>query len=273
MSAIKTATMDSMTIVVVPLPRSKCAASLSNSRPASPASSSPATAPAPAKPSCGTFSARDSGRAYFQDHDLRSAAGRAPLDAESADAVRAYTAKKRADADQLVGALEHIAAHGLPPRHGFVGRPTGGQARRAGRPAQHRRLNGLGPGPATPNRHTATTSGQGGVLLRTAQPELLQLLDTLRYQSGPVPWSTLEDQIPSRTPALPWSPGRPQARTRSWTPGAARTDAAFVRRRGCFSGSGAGLKELKGSDSGGCGRDSRLERLQPSDEQFRSGCG
>nr|WP_225796724.1 hypothetical protein [Streptomyces aculeolatus] len=36
------------------------------------------------------------------------------MDAESADAVRAYTAKKRADADQLVGALEHIAAHGLP---------------------------------------------------------------------------------------------------------------------------------------------------------------
>jgi len=51
----------------------------------------------------------------MSEHDPQPTAGREPLDAEAAEAVRAYAAKKRADADQLVGVLEDIAAHGLPP--------------------------------------------------------------------------------------------------------------------------------------------------------------
>ncbi|MHA4820147.1 hypothetical protein ACXZ65_38015 [Streptomyces aculeolatus] len=50
----------------------------------------------------------------MSDHDTPPA-GREPLDSAAADAVRAYAAKKRADADQLASILEDIAAHGLPP--------------------------------------------------------------------------------------------------------------------------------------------------------------
>lgn len=51
----------------------------------------------------------------MNEHTTPPAAGRERLDAAAADAVRAYAAKKRADADQLAGVLEDIAAHGLPP--------------------------------------------------------------------------------------------------------------------------------------------------------------
>ncbi|MER7982652.1 hypothetical protein [Streptomyces sp. NPDC095817] len=41
-------------------------------------------------------------------------AERQPLEPAAADAVRAYAARTRADADQLAGVLEDIAANGLP---------------------------------------------------------------------------------------------------------------------------------------------------------------
>ncbi|MFD9398207.1 hypothetical protein ACFWA4_05230 [Streptomyces sp. NPDC060011] len=41
-------------------------------------------------------------------------ARRQPLEPASAEAVRAFAARTRADADQLAGALEDIAANGLP---------------------------------------------------------------------------------------------------------------------------------------------------------------
>nr|WSX48096.1 hypothetical protein OG409_03505 [Streptomyces sp. NBC_00974] len=42
------------------------------------------------------------------------AAGRRPLDATAADAVRAYAANERAKTDLLASVLEDIAAHGYP---------------------------------------------------------------------------------------------------------------------------------------------------------------
>ncbi|MEV6533643.1 hypothetical protein AB0M86_29295 [Streptomyces sp. NPDC051639] len=39
---------------------------------------------------------------------------RQPLEPAAADAVRAYAARTRADADQLASVLEDIAANGLP---------------------------------------------------------------------------------------------------------------------------------------------------------------
>ncbi|MGW0790436.1 hypothetical protein ACWD04_19835 [Streptomyces sp. NPDC002911] len=42
------------------------------------------------------------------------AADRMPLEPAVADAVRAYAAKTRADADRLAGVLEDIAANGMP---------------------------------------------------------------------------------------------------------------------------------------------------------------
>ncbi|MFJ8692111.1 hypothetical protein [Streptomyces roseolilacinus] len=39
---------------------------------------------------------------------------RQPLDPAAADAVRAYAARTRANADRLAGVLEDIATHGLP---------------------------------------------------------------------------------------------------------------------------------------------------------------
>jgi hypothetical protein len=39
---------------------------------------------------------------------------RTPLDPEAADAVRAFAAKTRADADKLAAVLEDIATNGLP---------------------------------------------------------------------------------------------------------------------------------------------------------------
>ncbi|MFF2101738.1 hypothetical protein [Streptomyces sp. NPDC058202] len=44
----------------------------------------------------------------------QESARRQPLEPASAEAVRAYAARTRADADQLAGALEDIAANGLP---------------------------------------------------------------------------------------------------------------------------------------------------------------
>ncbi|MFE9728636.1 hypothetical protein ACFYQ5_34960 [Streptomyces sp. NPDC005794] len=41
-------------------------------------------------------------------------ADRKPLEPAAADAVRAYAAKTRADADRLAAVLEDIAANGLP---------------------------------------------------------------------------------------------------------------------------------------------------------------
>ncbi|WP_326844490.1 hypothetical protein OHB33_40755 (plasmid) [Streptomyces sp. NBC_01558] len=41
-------------------------------------------------------------------------ARRQPLEPSAAEAVRAFAARTRADADQLAGALEDIAANGLP---------------------------------------------------------------------------------------------------------------------------------------------------------------
>ncbi|WP_331751391.1 hypothetical protein OID55_41825 (plasmid) [Streptomyces sp. NBC_00715] len=41
-------------------------------------------------------------------------ARRQPLEPAAAEAVRAFAARTRADADQLAGALEDIAANGLP---------------------------------------------------------------------------------------------------------------------------------------------------------------
>ncbi|MFF1744076.1 hypothetical protein [Streptomyces mirabilis] len=39
---------------------------------------------------------------------------RQPLEPAAADAVRAYAARTQADADRFAGALEDIAANGLP---------------------------------------------------------------------------------------------------------------------------------------------------------------
>ncbi|MER6692098.1 hypothetical protein [Streptomyces minutiscleroticus] len=43
-----------------------------------------------------------------------SSTPRQQLDAAAADAVRAYAARTRANADRLAGVLEDIAANGLP---------------------------------------------------------------------------------------------------------------------------------------------------------------
>ncbi|MER6320076.1 hypothetical protein ABT237_40980 [Streptomyces sp. NPDC001581] len=40
---------------------------------------------------------------------------RQPLEPAAADAVRAYAARTRENADRLAGVLEDIAANGLPP--------------------------------------------------------------------------------------------------------------------------------------------------------------
>ena len=50
----------------------------------------------------------------MSDRDRKSAPGRQPLTGKSADALRAYAARQRANADELAATLEDIAANGLP---------------------------------------------------------------------------------------------------------------------------------------------------------------
>ncbi|AVH60760.1 MULTISPECIES: hypothetical protein [Streptomyces] len=51
----------------------------------------------------------------MSEHDtLQPAPGREPLTPEGADALRAYAARKREQADQVAAVLEDIAANGLP---------------------------------------------------------------------------------------------------------------------------------------------------------------
>lgn len=59
-------------------------------------------------------------------------AARQPLEPAAADAVRAYAARTRADADRFASALEDIAANGLP--HGRGMHAVGGTARGPPRP-------------------------------------------------------------------------------------------------------------------------------------------
>lgn len=60
----------------------------------------------------------------MSDHGSRSAAGREPLDAESANAANAYAAKKRADAHQLadVAVTSSLRRWSSPLKSGAVDR-------------------------------------------------------------------------------------------------------------------------------------------------------
>jgi hypothetical protein len=95
----------------------------------------------------------------MSDHGSRSAAGREPLDAESADAANVYAAKKRADAHQLadVAVTSSLRCWSSPLKSGAVDRAQELVAVHL-LAALDRLLNDVPLRPRHPSRHARTGS-------------------------------------------------------------------------------------------------------------------